>query len=186
MLVSFLQFHPKLKTLVIGSLGSLFTLGFISSVQAGSVSGATKATATLAGSCLLSAPDVSFGTYVSNQSSPTLASQNVSIQCTKGTSYSFNETRVSNGLASWSGANGQSVVEMSNNSGNGDVLMIQVYNPVSASWVDDINFPGGGVNAIQGVGTGTNQNINLSFRILPGQYVTPGGYTATYTASVTY
>jgi spore coat protein U-like protein len=146
----------------------------------------TKASATLAGTCLLSVPNVAFGTYYATQPSATTATQNVLIQCTKGTAYTFNETRVSNGLTSWSGANNESVVEMSNNNGNGDVLMIQVYNPVSSAWVDDINYPGGGVNAIKQTADGTNQTISLNFRILPNQYVSSGNYTATYTASVSY
>lgn len=151
-----------------------------------SVATSVKSTATLASTCLMSVPNVTFGTYLPSQASALTSTQSITIQCTKGTAYTFNETRVSNGLGSWSGANNESVVEMSNNAGSGDVLMLQVYNPVSAAWVDDINYPGGGVDAIKGTADGTNQNITLNFRILPNQYVTPGGYTATYTASISY
>ncbi len=135
-----------------------------SSTQSFTVSASVQAT------CSISANALAFGTYAG---ASVTASSSLSVQCTNTTPYTV-------GLSA--GTTSGATVTSRLLAGSGGQTL--AYNLFSDSGYTTIW--GSTSNAVSGTGTGAVQSLNVRGQIPGGQYVTPGSYTDTITATITY
>lgn len=155
-------------------MAPLSFLGTINQGYAGTVSANPQATATLAKNCSFSVEDVVFGSYNPVSSDYQTQTQNVLIQCTKGTSYSIS----GNGGSSKNGTS----AAMKNASDSSSLLRYSVFANDNV-WTDDLNES---VHWFHGTGTGSTQTLAISYRLLPNQYVSPGSYSDSNYYTITF
>lgn len=164
----------------------LLTLG-LTSVAFGSTTTATnKATASLAASCQISAPDVSFGDYVPTTQSNT--SQNITILCTRGSSYTISSKAASNATSfPWALSMPNNPYHaagvMTNTTDATQKIYYEMYFSWAGYWDEDMNLA---PQKYTSTGTGANQVINIPYRLVAGQYAAPGNYTASHTMTITF
>jgi spore coat protein U-like protein len=175
----------KMKKITLSSLAAsliLATTMLSNPVQAGTTTGATKATATWSSYCNISATDVNFGAYTPGSANRTgkngviPGNTTVTVMCTHKTAYNvYGETYLSDETWHMKGAT----------AGNTDVLQY-------AAWLTSDYYSGwfgqgySGTNHISGTGTGGNQNYTIYFGIYTQAYVTPDSYSDTYTLTLSY
>lgn len=151
---------------------SLFTLSS-PVIHAATAQTTFQVTATVVGTCSISATALAFGSY--NPSSPSLnAANTVSITCTNGTSYSV----------ALNAGSGSGTVANRLMTGSSATLGYNIYtdNTYSVVWGD-----GSGTSVPKtGTGSGVVQNLTGYGQIATGQYQPAGNYTDTITATVTY
>lgn len=140
------------------------------------VAGATTATgsasvgATVVASCSLAATTLNFGTYVGTQLD---ATSTITVTCTNTTSYNIG---VDHGLHAGFGTSFMA------GPGSAQVQYLLFRDAArTQEWSVTI-----GTNTVSGTGTGSVQVLTVYGRVFNGQYVTPGTYTDTVTATVTY
>lgn len=121
--------------------------------------------------CSITANPLAFGTYSSGQSD---AATTLSVSCTNTTTYNV-------GLDAGTGT-GATVGARKMASGS-QSLTYAVYTDAGRSnvWGSTV-----GTNTVAGTGTGSAQTLNVYGRIPAGQLPTPGAYTDTITATITY
>lgn len=128
--------------------------------------------ATVQATCLVSASPMSFGSYTGAVVNTT---STVSVTCTNTTSYNVG---LSAGLAT-----GATVTTRQMTGPSSAVLGYSLFSDSSRSvnWGSTI-----GSDTITGTGNGSSQPLTVYGQATAGQYVTPGSYTDTITATVTY
>ncbi len=141
------------------------------SAQAATSSSSMAVSATVQATCSISANALAFGTYSSAQLD---AASTLSVSCTNTTGYNV-------GLDAGSGS-GASVASRKMSNG-AQLLSYSVYSDSSRATVWGATV---GTNTVTGTGTGSAQTINVYGRIPAGQLPTPGSYTDTITATITY
>jgi spore coat protein U-like protein len=158
--------------LAIVTVAGVITLGIASTVA----NAATPATASIAVSatvqsnCIISAAPLAFGTYTGALND---ASSTVTVTCTNTTPYDVGLDK---------GLNGASVTARQMKSGT-TMLNYAIFSDTgrSTNWGSTI-----GTDAVHGTGSGSSQTLNVYGRISASQYVTPGAYADTITATLSY
>jgi spore coat protein U-like protein len=127
--------------------------------------------ATVQATCLVSATPMSFGTYTGAVVNTT---STVSVTCTNTTTYNVG---LSAGLAT-----GATVTARQMTGPSSAVLGYSLFSDSSRS----VNWGQTGTETVAGTGNGSSQALTVYGQTTAGQYVTPGSYTDTITATVTY
>jgi spore coat protein U-like protein len=129
-------------------------------------------TATVQSTCLVSATNMAFGTYTGAVATSTSA---VSVTCTNTTPYNVG---LSAGLAT-----GATVTTRKMTGPAAAVLGYALFSDParSVNWGQTI-----GTDTVTGTGNGTAQALNVYGQATAGQFVAPGAYSDTITATVTY
>ncbi len=130
-------------------------------------------TSTVEANCTVSATSMAFGTYV-----PTAASTStsvISVTCTNTTAY---EVGLSAGTAS-----GATVTNRSMTLSGGSTLLHYV---LAQNSTYSENWGNSSGSWETGTGTGSAQALTVYGKVAAGQYVVPGTYSDTVTATVTY
>ena len=127
--------------------------------------------ATVVPNCSISASTLTFGSYAGVQLN---AASTLSVNCTSRTPYYVN---LSDGLQ----RDGSFYPRMA--APGGVLVSYRLYQNAARTieWRNTYNLDGQ-----SGVGTGTAQVLNVYGRVLAGQYATPGFYTDTIIATITY
>jgi spore coat protein U-like protein len=155
-----------------------FALGFLALGLGSKAADAATATTTFAVSatvqatCLVSASPMSFGNYSGAVVNTT---STVSVTCTNTTGYNVG---LSAGLAT-----NATVTTRQMTGPSSAVLGYSLFSDSSRSvnWGSTV-----GVDTVVGTGNGSAQSLTVYGQTAAGQYVTPGSYTDTITATVTY
>ena len=161
-----------MKNTIITAVAALM-LGFASTVA----NAATTTTSTFAvttnvqSNCVISAAPLSFGNYTGAVNN---ATSSVTVTCTNTTPYDIG---LNAGTAT--GAT-TSTRKMQNGSALLNYLLFSD-SPMSKNWGNVI-----GTDAVHGTGVGAVQNLTVYGQIPASQYVTPGAYSDTITATLTY
>ncbi|HEY1836874.1 MAG TPA: spore coat U domain-containing protein [Rhizomicrobium sp.] len=132
-------------------------------------------TATVLGSCSVSAGTLAFGSYTPTAGSSTDASSTVNVVCTNGTDYTV-------ALDGGSTANNVAAREM--NDAASHTLSYEIYKDSARAtvWGD-----GTGASVTQsGTGGGATQSFTAYGRVPAAQFVTAGNYADTVTVTVSY
>jgi spore coat protein U-like protein len=128
--------------------------------------------ATVQATCLISASPMAFGTYTGSAST---SSTTVSVTCTNTTGYNV-------GLSAGSG-NGATVSNRSMTGPGSAALSYGLFQDSanSVNWGNTV-----GTDTVAGTGNGSAQSITIYGQIPASQYVAPGSYSDTITATITY
>jgi spore coat protein U-like protein len=129
-------------------------------------------TATVQASCSISASTLSFGSYNGTVATATSA---VSVTCTNSTPYNVG---LSSGVAS-----GATVAARKMTGPTSALLSYSLFSDPSRSinWGQTV-----GSDTISGTGNGAVQALTVYGQAPAGQYLAPGSYTDTITATITY
>ncbi len=160
------------STIVAAVMGCLMTAVAPSAANAATASTTFAVTATVQATCTVSATAMAFGTYV-----PTAASTSqstISVTCTNTTPYNV-------GLNAGTAQN--ATVTSRSMTGTGSALLNYVLTQDSAYSVNWGNSSGSWVG---GTGNGSSQSLTVYGQVAAGQYVAPGSYSDTITATVNY
>jgi spore coat protein U-like protein len=129
-------------------------------------------TATVQATCVVSATAMAFGTYTAVAATST---STVSVTCTNTTGYNVG---LSAGLAS-----GATVTTRSMTGPGSALLGYGLFSNTArtTNWGDTV-----GTDTVTGTGNGSAQALTVYGNLPAGQYLAPGAYTDTITATVTY
>jgi len=144
-------------------------------VFVGGVSFATttfSVTVTVAANCAISANNLAFGTYAGSLISSTSI---ITATCTSGTTYNV-------GLNAGT-ATGATVTNRSMAGPASALLSYKLFSNsgYTANWGNTV-----GTDTVAGTGTGSAQSLTVYGQVPAGQLSTPGSYTDTITATITY
>ena len=142
---------------------------------ASTATNAFTVSATVQATCRVAATSLSFGTYTGLQ---TDATSTISITCTNTTPYNV----LLNGGGDGEGGGG-SVTNRKMKGPSGATLAYGLYLDAER---DDVWGNTIGTNASIGTGNGASQALTVYGRVGAAQYVRPGGYSDTVTATVSY
>lgn len=143
-------------------------LGLATSANAATATSNFTVSATVVATCTIGATNLGFGNYTGTQ---TDSSSTITVTCTNSTGYTV-------GLSSGSGT----VAARKMTSGAASLNYSLTTDAARANNWTDI----GGGNVATGTGAGSAQTLTVFGRIPGAQYPTPGAYTDTITATVSY
>lgn len=168
-----MQFSNTFKSTLSAAAVACLALGLgAKSAVAATATTTFQVTATVQATCLISASALGFGTYTGVQ---TDATTTISVTCTNTTPY--------NVLLDPGTATGATVTTRKMK--NGAALLGYALFSDSArtvNWGQTI----GTDTPVTGPGNGSAQSLTVYGRVAAGQYVTPGSYSDTITATVSY
>ena len=156
---------------ILAAVGVL-TLGLASTAAHATTTTTTFAvTANVQATCVVSAAPLSFGTYngVLNNATST-----VNVTCTNSTPYNVGldqGTATGATVTTRKMKNGANLLNYSLFSNSG----------MTTNWGNTV-----GTDTVTGTGSGASQSLTVYGQVPAGQYVTPGSYSDTITATVTY
>jgi spore coat protein U-like protein len=168
-----MQLSNVLKSALSAAVLGCLTLGVApTSAFAATTTTTFAVTATVQSTCLVSATAMAFGTYTGVAATTT---STVSVTCTNTTPYNV---ALNAGLAT-----GATVSTREMTGPLSALLSYALYSDSarSVNWGQTI-----GTDTVAGTGNGSAQAITVYGQIPAGQYVAPGAYTDTITATVTY
>ena len=158
------------------NLARLFVLAAVSAAMSAPAIAATATstfpvTATVQATCNISAGALAFGTYVGTQVD---SSSTISVTCTNSTAYNV-------GLNE-GGAAGATVTTRRMAAGAG-LLNYALFRDAARTlnWGQTV-----ATDTVAGTGNGSAQSLTVYGRVAASQFVDPGSYTDTITATVTY
>ncbi|ASG20480.1 Csu type fimbrial protein [Nitrospirillum viridazoti] len=131
-----------------------------------------QVTATVRATCQVSATALAFGTYTGASVDATSI---ISVTCTNTTAYNI-------GLDAGS-APGATVTTRQMTGPSGDMLNYGLYRDTGHSQNWGITV---GTDTVTGIGSGSLQTVTVYGRLPASQFVTPGAYSDTITATVSY
>jgi len=143
-----------------------------SSASAATATTTFAVTATVQATCLVSATPMAFGTYTGTQAT---SSSTVSVTCTNTTPYNVG---LNAGVAT-----GATVSSRKMTGPSSALLNYSLFSDSArtVNWGQTV-----GTDTVSGSGNGTAQALTVYGQVAAGQYVAPGAYTDTITATVTY
>lgn len=160
------------------SVANVLTLSIsLASIAASSADAATstanfQVTATVAATCVISATNLAFGTYAGVQTDST---STLSATCTNTTPYTI-------GL-SVGAAVGATATTRSMTGPSAALLGYTLFR--DSARILNWGFTAG-IDTASGIGSGAAQSVTVYGRVAAGQYVLPGAYTDTITATITF
>lgn len=167
----------RLPSLLKSSLPAVIAIAmcgsFVTNADAATTATTTFAvSATVQATCLISATPLAFGTYTGAAATST---STVSLTCTNTTPYNVS---LSPGLAT-----GATVTTRQMTGPASAVLSYAMYSDSarSVNWGQTI-----GTDTVVGTGNGSAQALTVYGAVPAGQYVAPGAYSDTITATITY
>lgn len=153
---------------------TLLALGFFSLPASATTTVTTTfgVSATVQSTCLISATAMAFGTYTGVAATST---STVTVTCTNTTPYNIG---FSSGLAT-----GATVTTRKMTGPSSSLLSYALYQDSarSVNWGQTV-----GTDTVSGTGNGSSQTITAYGAIPASQYVNPGAYSDTITATITY
>lgn len=154
-------------------LGSLALVGAPTSAVAATATTTFAVTATVQATCIVSATPMAFGTYTGALLASTTST--VSVTCTNTTPYNVG---LNAGLAT-----GATVTARKMTGPAGALLAYSLFSDSARSinWGQTI-----GTDTVTGTGNGSAQALTVYGQVAAAQYLAPGAYTDTITATVTY
>lgn len=158
---------------IFAGLGLLGSLALGPQAWAATATATFQVTATVQATCQIAATNLAFGVYTGVQTDNT---STVTITCTNSTPYNV-------GLSA-GGAPGATVTTRSMIGGTaGAGLSYALFSDAARTinWGNTI-----ATDTVVGTGNGTGQPLTVFGRIKAGQFVAPGAYTDTITATVTF
>jgi spore coat protein U-like protein len=160
--------RPKLFAAGVGLLG---TLAFNLPAVAATATATMTVSATVDATCLITATPLAFGAYAGTQ---TDATSTLSVTCSNTTPYNVG---LDAGLATGATVTSRAMTI------TGASLLYSLFQDAgrTTNWGNTV-----GTDTVAGTGTGSAQTLTVYGRIEAGQFVTPGAYTDTITATVTY
>ncbi len=163
---------PGILTLSISGLIAVLSGASMDPAAAQTATTTFQVTATVQATCLITANPLAFGTYAGTQ---TDASTTISVTCTNTSAY--------NVALSAGNAVGATVTTRGMTGPGLAVLNYGLYtNPArSTNWGETV-----GTDTVAGVGSGTAQILTVYGRVPAGQFVTPGAYVDTITATISF
>ena len=155
--------------------GSIAVIGMAAASVPAVASTATttfNVTATVQATCLISASNLGFGTYTGSAIATTTT---VSVTCTNGTTYNV-------GLNAGTAA-GATVTTRAMTGPGAAILDYGLYQDSghSTNWGNTV-----GTDTKSGTGNGSAQSMTVYGNLTANQYPTPGSYSDTITATITY
>jgi spore coat protein U-like protein len=156
----------------------------VASVHAGTTTGTTKATATLASTCQLNVPNIVFGNLTLGAANSVMyQAETLSVLCSKNAPYTLNMSFGNNASHPVSGCPADCRYLAGSKSGNTDVIFYNIatttaYNTVWSSPYTHAN--------VTGTGSGAWQQINYEAAIQTSSWVTPDNYSDNLTLTVSY
>jgi spore coat protein U-like protein len=173
------------KRIIIAMMTTVFTFTFFlhNSVNAGTTTGATKATATIGKTCTISATNISFGT-LNLSTTFNYANGTLQILCTKNTTYTIGMNYATADTKGYY-TNGKADTGLMTGSAHGDQIAYGIQ-PTN-------NFSGASWNAItvSGTATGQIQTMTMYGAAVLGYtgyptYPTPDNYSDNVSVTITY
>lgn len=164
--------HRKKFFACLGVLSTL-ALGLLSGqAQAATATTTFSVTATMMANCTISATNLAFGSYTTALVD---ATSTISVTCTKSTTYNV-------GLNAGA-STGATVTTRKMTGPGGDTLAYGLYQDSAhtINWGNTV-----GTDTVSGTGNGSAQTLTVYGEVPAGQFVTPGAYTDTITATITY
>ncbi len=164
--------HRKKFFACLGVLSTL-ALGLLSGqAQAATASTTFSVTATMMANCTISATNLAFGSYTG---ALTNATSTISVTCTKSTTYNV-------GLDAGT-STGATVTTRKMTGPAGATLAYALYQDSAhtINWGNTVS-----TDTVSGTGNGSAQTLTVYGEVPAGQSVTPGAYTDTITATITY
>ena len=158
--------------LLVTTLGALVAGLLPTTADATTATTTFGVSATVQATCLVSATALSFGTYTGVVAN---ATSTVSVTCTNTTTYNVS---LNPGTAS-----GATVTTRQMTGPSSSLLNYALYSNsgMTTNWGQTI-----GTDTVTGTGNGSAQGITVYGQVAAGQYVKPGSYSDTITATVTY
>jgi spore coat protein U-like protein len=153
--------------------GSMALMGLASAPALATTATTTfNVTATVQATCLISASNLGFGSYSGSAIATTTS---LSVTCTNGTSYNV-------GLNAGT-ATGATVSARAMTGPGGATLSYALYQDSghSTNWGNTV-----GTDTKSGTGNGSAQSMTVYGNLPAAQYPTPGSYSDTITATITY
>jgi spore coat protein U-like protein len=168
-----MKFLKTIKSTLPAALLACLALGYAptSAFASTSVTTTFGVSATVQSTCIISASAMGFGTYISTAASATTST--VTVTCTNTTPYTVG---LDAGLAT-----GATVTTRQMK--NGAALLNYALYSDSGRTSNWGNTTGSWVS---GTGNGSAQPLTVYGQVLAGQYVTPGSFGDTITATITY
>ena len=168
-----MKFFNSLKLSLAASL-AILALGLASTSASATTTVTTTfgVSATVQSTCLISASALAFGTYTGVVDN---ATSTVSVTCTNTTTYNVS---LNAGTAT-----GATVTTRKMTGPSAALLNYSLFSNsgMTANWGNII-----GTDTVAGTGNGSSQAITVYGQVPASQYVTPGSYADTITATVTY
>lgn len=165
---------------------NLITLGFLlglaaTSLAATPITVTPKATATLTGSCQISAQNINFGELTPQNGETAiwknLANGTISVLCTRGSSYTISNTLGVN--------NGGKIIFNLKGQTYGDLIQYGICQTNSFTQLPQCTLDWYNAKVQSGVGTGSNQDY-ITYGIVKTGYYRPDIYTDTITSTITF
>lgn len=166
-----MKVSSALRFAALSAATAVLILGPVSVAYATTATSTFSVTATVQATCLISAGNLSFGTYTGVVAN---ATSNISVTCTNGTPYDvlLNPGATTGAtVTSRQMLNGAAVLNYSLFSDSGR----------SKNWGQTI-----GTDTVHQAGSGGAQSISVYGQIPANQYPAPGSYTDTVTATISY
>ncbi len=163
-------FSPKSALLALAVLGLTFAANTASATTTATTTFGVSAT--VQGTCLISATAMGFGTYTGVAATST---SSVNVTCTNTTSYNV-------GLSAGT-STGAAVTSRKMTGPASATLAYSLFSDSarSSNWGQTV-----GTDTVVGSGNGSQQTLTVYGAVAAGQYVTPGAYSDTITATITY
>jgi spore coat protein U-like protein len=135
-----------------------------------------EVSATVQQVCAVAATDLDFGAYIASEGAPNDATSTVTATCSPGSDYSI-------ALNAGTTAGGTEAVHLMTD-GASHTLTYNLYSDAgrTTKWGDGTLS----TEVVSGTGDGTPQDYFVYGEVPSGQYVSPGSYSDTVTATVTY
>ena len=168
-----MAYLPFLSPRLLGLMAGLACLGLGSAPgEAVTSTTAFNVSATVQATCLISATDLAFGTYTGSAID---ATSTISVTCTNTTAYNV-------GLDAGTGS-GALVSSRKMTGPSAATLNYALFSNSarSSNWGNTV-----GTDTVSGTGNGNAQTLTVYGRVAASQYVQPGAYSDTITATVYY
>jgi spore coat protein U domain-containing protein, fimbrial subunit CupE1/2/3/6 len=169
-----MKYGSQIRTFVIG-LGVLAAFAptlTVEPVEAATATTTFQVTATVNATCLISATNLAFGAYTGTQ---TDATSTVTVTCTNTTPYN-----VGLNAGTFSGAT-VTTRRMSGTDASGLAYSLFQDSSRTVNWGNTV-----GTDTLAGTGNGAAQALTVYGRVPASQFVAPGSYADTITATVTF
>lgn len=165
----------KKITLAMTAVAALF--GSVAQAQGnGTVTGNMKISTAVSNTCVLEVANIDIGDFTAAPTGQKTANGNVSVTCSSGLPYTV-------GFNSASGDNNDKKL---GKAGSTDKLAYSLKTTHAGSTFETGTIPANMINVTLAQNTGTKMTFPLDVSLSNNQYVSPGAYKDTITATVTY
>ena len=166
-----MKLSNAIKSAVPAAILGILALGITPMAGASTVTSNMAVTASVQATCIVNAAAMAFGTYVSTAASTSTA--NITVTCTNSTTYTLGLDAGATSGASVTTRQMKNGAAVLNYALFSDAGHTTNWGNTTGSWVS-------------GIGNGAGQAIPVYGQAAAGQYVTPGAYSDSITATVTY